>query len=288
MGLLSSIVKKAENIFAGATTATSNVVLGGIDLIPGVNVGRAKKEDILENPVGRALVDVGLAAAAGLAAVGAASSVAAAGGIKVASSKVITAAAPVAVSVAKSPVSAAKSLAQATLVGGAIAGGALTLIPSAFSASKKVTESAVPFLKGEKSLKEATPSEVGDVIKTAGLIAGAGVAAAGAAVVVPKIVEYFNKDDVPTIPETKGEAVEASPTVVTEAPKTIQDAGTPVAPSVPVTPETQTVTVAPSTRSKKRKKRSSKAPSAKLSQRVNVIVDNRSTKKYLNTVVVGR
>lgn len=277
-----------KKLLTTGTAAASNVITGGIEALTGKEFGRTSSEELLNNPITNTLAGAGVVTATALAGTGIASAVRAAGGIGSVSIKAAQAAAPVVSSVAQTAI---KNPVKTVLGAGFIAGGGLKLAQPLFETSKKATETAVPIITGEKNITEASPSDFKDVGKVAGIIAGSAVVGAGAGIIIPKIVDAFSNDDIPTIPEIKSEVVEASPTVVTEAPKTIQDAGQIAAPSAPVTPETQAVT-APSKTSKKKRSSKRKAPRRQnISQKVNVIVQNKNigtTKRYLNIIPIRK
>ncbi len=171
------------------------------------------------------------------------------------------------------PISAATSYAlgsptqfiKSVAVGGVVAGGGLKVIPKVFTAAKDVTSTALPVLLGEEKLSK---ENVGDVIKTVGAATGIGLVAAGAAVIVDKVIN--NNEQV-------------LPTNNTNLPT-----GTNLIPTnnaiVPLTPATQVLGKPVSTT--KKKKKAKKAVSTSPTIRLNVINANQSrigvTRNYLN------
>jgi len=130
--------------------------------------------------------------------------------------------------------------------------------------------------------------------------AGVGAAVLGAAAlkVVPAIATYSQtqaiQEQTEAIKNATSNVLPSSTIPTTEGAKAVA-AATPVAPQTPITPATQPlIATAGSKTSTTRKRRASKAANKGISQRVNVIVQTRSsstgiraTKKYLNREVLA-
>lgn len=164
----------------------------------------------------------------------------------------------VAVSIVKNPVGAVKTAVGGVLVGGAIAGGGLTLLPVVFKGGKVGAE----VLTGKKDL---TPENIGDVAKVVGLVAGGAVVAGVAGYVGKKVLEGGLPEVVGTAPlETVGSALQTDTQGVT-------------------TQATESI----STKKRARKAKVKRFDGVRQSVRVNVInrsSANRKTVTYLNRV----
>ena len=159
-----------------------------------------------------------------------------------------------------------------------IAGGGLKLAPAVFKKTKEATQTAVPVLLGEEPL---TSDSAKDVLKTAGIITGAGAAAFGAGIIVKNILEKKEEKAIETAQITQ----QPLP-AVTQQPTILPTKVIPTNEGIPVTPETTTITTG------KRKYKRSKPRTATINNRVNVIVKNsysanRTTKKYINVPLLA-
>jgi len=121
--------------------------------------------------------------------------------------------------------------------------------------------------QGSSLLKTAVKENEGS-LKTAGGIAAAALLTGGAIVAGTKVAELFKGDG-------KEGILGTDDTIPADMEKTIQSN-----PALPQLAETQTITTG-TTSSKKRKRRATKPQIQNISQRVNVVVSQRQSKKYL-------
>ena len=198
---------------------------------------------------------------------------------------------------AKGTVAAAPSLVPKTLVGkaAAVAGvGAVIKEPSATIGAVTKLPSNIANFGGNVATFAANPSVANAkqiVQENPILSAAAGVAVVGgvAAAAVPTVSSILQRQEMKKqtdIFERQAEAME-KPIVPSVATGPIIKETTATQPTIPITPQTQTLTT---TTTKKKKRRAKKAAMPSIRQTVNVAVNNsnqnRTTKKYLNREVL--
>ncbi len=263
MGLLSSISGAIEKGLGKVEKAVSTVYQATLAKIPGVSQVKSFVEKNPEVAVG------GLAiSATGLGAK----------------------------TIAKGVVSSAPALIPSTTKGkvvGAVAGlataGAIAKAPQATISAIAKTPGAIANFGGNVAKFASSPSvETAKQIVTenpvisagVGLVAGAGIVKA----VAPAIATARQTEAIQEQTEVLKETARSKETGVSVTPLVPQQ----IAPTSPVTPQTQTLA---STTPKKRKRRAKKAPRPSIKQSVNIAIQNnntgiRATKKYLNREVL--
>lgn len=258
-GLLKAVGKSTYKtfgkVFSTAVTTPANIITAGLEKVTGKKYGRTTAKEFSESSFGKKLTKAAAVPAAGLV-------IAAGAGGRAAS--------------------LAKSLVPATIKGKVITGtsaligyGVLKSSPKA----QKTVEKAIVSLPDKPSKiiglgkgigqviekkKKFTAKDVGKALAVAGIVGGA---AAGAAVILPKIKEKFTKEKA-VVPEVSPGVFEATPEqaqqLVKEKPIGIE--------GTPQTPQTTKITTG---RKPYKRRRAKKTPSVRQSVRVNVI--NRST-----------
>ena len=292
MGLLT----KLQTLVVTPLAATANLITSGLSKITGKTYTKTNAaEEVKNNPLVRGLADVILGGTAALAAVAAApivaESVAGAGGAGAVAKKALTSLIP---TTTKGKVIAA--IAAPVVVGAVVAQPAKTLTAVANAPSNLANFggnianlAANPSIAGLKTLAVENP-----LLTTAAGAAAVATIGGGIGLAANTIATFTNSQS------TKANTAATNAGLVAESPSTSNDSGIsvtdtsgqmykilPVGETTPTTAVTHEVKQG--TTSKKRKKAIAKALPQNISQRVNVLVNNRSSsvgikqsKKYIN------
>lgn len=258
MGLFSGLQK----VYAVGVTSAANILTKGIGAVTGKTYGTTTSKEFLSTKTGQVLSGAAVITAGTLGGVLAGQAVTAAGGVKVVAAKAITAAAP---GVAKFAGTVLKSPFKAVAVAGVVAGGGLKLVPKLFQTTKTAAEKAVPVLLGEEKLTSETAVSTAKIV---GLALGLGVVGAGAGMVLEKVLEKKEEQELILTPATMPPVLESA--LLPE--KSVGTAET------PILPETTTITTG---KKPYKRRRATKIQAVRQSVKINI--NNRATgTKYIN------
>lgn len=268
-GLLKSVGKATfgtfEKVFATAVTVPANLILSGIDKVTGLETKKTTSKEFSSSTVGKVLTGAASVPAAGL--------VIASGAIP----------------------AIAKTVAPKTITGGVIGASSAAVgygILKSSPTAQSTVEKAIESLPDKPSKAISLGAKIGDVIekktsfsssdilKGAAAAGGVGLVAAGAAFAIPKVVDYFGKEDKKALIDTNEKQLETmNSQVLSEQKATLPKEDTlKTDTSLATTPATTTI----KTGVRKRKKYK-KRPPQRISQSVRVnILNSNTNKRYIN------